>query len=121
MVDLCCKLDTILLSGEAIASLKLLEIIVTNSETKTTRARKSACGMVRNLLETSPGMTDKEIFDAMTEAFPGKTYTVALVTRYRREMTEIQNAEEISSTDTVKDARAATITRLANELMEAAD
>ena len=92
----------------------------TTTTTTRTRVRKSACGMVRSLLETSPEMSDSDIFAAMTEAFPGKTYTVALVSRYRRELYPTTTIETVTPS-TTEDARAATVTRLAKELMEAAD
>ena len=92
----------------------------TTATTTRTRVRKSACGMVRSLLETSPEMSDSDIFAAMTEAFPGKTYTVALVSRYRRELYPTTTVETVTPS-TTEDVRAATVTRLAKELMEAAD
>jgi len=65
---------------------------VTNTLPKNPRPT-SACGFVIHLLMTRPRMTDAQIFESMVDQFPGKTYAVSLVARYRREL-EARNAAE---------------------------
>lgn len=61
----------------------------------------SACGFVMHMLMTRPKLTDAQIFEAMVDHFPGKTYAVSLVTRYRRELEARNAAEEAAANEAV--------------------
>lgn len=53
-------------------------------ESKVKVPRKSANGLIHELIDTTD-LTDEEIFARMVAEFPGKTYTVSLVKRVRRD------------------------------------